>query len=169
MSYLCVTKGERNSEKILKIRFGRFIFFSYLCVTNKQSKLLLMSKFDRSKIKEIHKDVNDALALIAKKHGMSSLSTGTLRFDETNFRVTVTGIAGLDAFMNNNKPIETLSLSDLVNPRTLIGKTFIATNGNKFTVVDYKANRPKYPIVASNAAGTLYKFTVESVKRGLTK
>ena len=127
-----------------------------------------MSKFDRSKVKEIHKDICDALALIAKKHGMSSLSTGTLRFDDTNFRVTVTGLTSLDAF-THTKPIVGLGVGDMVHPTSLMGRTFISGNGTRFTVSDYKPNRPKYPIVAKNAAGTAYKFTVDSVKRGLIK
>ena len=156
-------KREEIRRKIIKIKFDKSNNISYLCLTNNQKN---MSKFDRNQIKQIHKDINDALAIVARKHGMLSLTTATLRFDETRFKVTVNGIASLDAF---TQVTPVLSIGDTINPNSLIGRVFISGNGTKFTVSDYKSNRPKYPIVAKNASGTQYKFTVDAVKRGLVK
>ena len=129
-----------------------------------------MSKFDRSKVKEIHKDISDALALIAKKHGMLSLSTGTLSFNENKFTVRVTGISSLDAFSSITTPAAVISArTSATTPLSdYIGKKFIS-KGVMFTVTDIKMNRPKYPISAVNAAGTGYKFTHSAVAAGLIK
>ena len=126
-----------------------------------------MSKFDRSKVKEIHKDISDALALIAKKHGMLSLSTGTLSFNENKFTVRVTGISSLDAF-SSITPVISARTSATTPLGDYVGKKFIS-KGVMFTVTDIKMNRPKYPISAVNAAGTAYKFTPSAVAAGLIK
>lgn len=127
-----------------------------------------MSKFDRSKVKEIHKDISDALALIAKKHGMLSLSTGTLSFNENKFTVRVTGISSLDAFSSITTPVIIARTSATTPLSDYIGKKFIS-KGVMFTVTDIKMSRPKYPISAVNAAGTGYKFTPSAVAAGLIK
>jgi hypothetical protein len=127
-----------------------------------------MSKFDRSKVKEIHKDISDALALIAKKHGMLSLSTGTLSFNENKFTVRVTGISSLDAFSSITTPVISARTSATTPLSDYIGKKFIS-KGVMFTVTDIKMSRPKYPISAVNAAGTGYKFTPSAVAAGLIK
>jgi hypothetical protein len=126
-----------------------------------------MSKFDRSKVKEIHKDISDALALIAKKHGMLSLSTGTLSFNENKFTVRVTGISSLDSF-SSITPVISARTSATTPLGDYIGKKFIS-KGVMFTVTDIKMSRPKYPISAVNAAGTAYKFTPSAVAAGLIK
>jgi len=126
-----------------------------------------MSKFDRSKVKEIHKDISDALALIAKKYGMLSLSTGTLSFNENKFTVRVTGISSLDAF-SYNTPVINARTSSTTPLSDYVGKKFIS-KGVMFTVTDIKMNRPKYPISAVNSAGTGYKFTPSAVAAGLIK
>jgi hypothetical protein len=125
-----------------------------------------MAKFDRSKVREIHKDINDSLALIAKKHGMLSLSTGTLSFDENKFTVRVTGISSIDAFAGAPT---TRSGSGVATPLSdFIGKRFVS-RGNMFTVTDIKTSRPKYPISAVNGNGTKYKFSPSAVAAGLVK
>jgi len=126
-----------------------------------------MSKFDRSKVKEIHKDISDALALIAKKHGMLSLSTGTLSFNENKFTVRVTGISSLDAF-SSITPVISARTSSTTPLGDYVGKKFIS-KGVMFTVTDIKMNRPKYPISAVNSTGTGYKFTPSVVAAGLIK
>jgi len=123
-----------------------------------------MSKFDRSKVREIHKDINDALRQIAQKHGMTSLSTGTLSFDETKFTVRVTGVAALDAF--STKTVSEIQ-TGVTSPLALMNKSFVTTSGKRFTVCDYKPANRKYPIIGKNEAGTRYKFTVAQVKLGL--
>jgi hypothetical protein len=127
-----------------------------------------ISKFDRPNVKMIHAEINAALSVIAKKHGLLSLSTGTLSFSDEKFTVRVTGLAPIDA----SKTVVTCPKKDGTSigshPTTLIGSHFMA-NGTKFKVTDYKPSRPKYPMVGENAAGTRYKFTVDAVKRGLIK
>jgi hypothetical protein len=126
-----------------------------------------ISKFDRPNVKAIHADINAALKTIAQKHGLLSLSTGTLSYSDEKFTVRVTGLAPIDA---SKTKIETVSTKPIgSHPSSLIGSHFMAVNGTKFKVIDYKASRPKYPIVAENAAGTRYKFTVDAVTRGLVK
>jgi hypothetical protein len=125
-----------------------------------------MSKFDRNKVRQIHKDISDALKQIATKHGMHSLSTGTLSFDETKFTVRVTGVAGLSAFSGTDTPISVPTIS---SPMTLMNQKFMSTSGKMFTVCDYKPANRKYPIIAKNDTGTKYKFTMDQVTRGLIK
>lgn len=120
-----------------------------------------MSKFDRSKVKEIHKDIVDALNQIAKKHGMHSLGTGTLSFNDSKFTVRVTGIAAVDTSDVTVVPATSTSSNPFMN------RVFMSTSGKKFTVCDYKPQNHKYPIIANNENGTRYKFTIDQVKRGL--
>lgn len=125
-----------------------------------------MSKFDRSKVKQIHKDINDALQLIAKKHGMHSLRTGTLSFDDAKFTVRVTGVSSLSAFTSTSDVIKPAITT---NPLSLMDKTFISPTGKKFTVCDYQPSNRKYPIIAKNDSGTRYKFTMSQVTQNLIK
>lgn len=122
-----------------------------------------MSKFDRSKVKEIHKDISDALQQIAKKHGMHSLTTGTLSFNDSKFTVRVTGISSLSSLTTvvRNPTTAPMSVESLMN------RSFISTNGKKFTVCDYKASNTKYPVIARNENGTKYKFPLNVVTQGL--
>lgn len=123
-----------------------------------------MSKFDRSKVKEIHKDISDALQQIAKKHGIHSLTTGTLSFNDSKFTVRVTGISSLSSLttvVRNPTTTAPMSVESLMN------RTFIGTNGKRFTVCDYKPSNTKYPVIAKNDNGTRYKFPLSVVTKGL--
>lgn len=127
-----------------------------------------ISKFDRPNVKMIHAEINAALSAIAQKHGLLSLSTGTLSFSDEKFTVRVTGLAPIDVSKTKIENVTPSAIGIGSHPSSFIGSHFMA-NGTKFKVTDYKPSRPKYPIVGENSAGTRYKFTVDSVKRGLIK
>lgn len=64
---------------------------------------MAITTFDRTNLKTIRHDVDQALAEVAKKHGIH-LSIGTIRFDGANFRTKLTGDVITPG--GNSKPTE---------------------------------------------------------------
>ena len=48
-----------------------------------------MAKVSKFKLDSIRKDVEAALAAVAKKHGIEEIKMGTIRYDQDGFRATV--------------------------------------------------------------------------------
>ena len=130
-----------------------------------------MTSFTKDNVPAIHKEIDAALAVIAEKWGITNLTTGTLRYNSAEMRLSVTGkvvpvtaTVVVATAINAGVSVMNMNAAQIWG---LIGKTFIS-GGERYTITDIKNNRPKFPISAKNALGGQYKFTKSAVERGKT-
>jgi hypothetical protein len=130
----------------------------------------MATNFNASNVITIHKEINEALAAIAAKHGLTNLTTGTLRYSPIEMTLGITGkiVPVTHAIVGSTFITGTSVLNmDKIQLFGLIGKEF-KSNGETFTITDIKSSRPKFPISAKNAFGQQYKFSKAAVERGKT-
>ena len=120
-----------------------------------------ITSFNRSNLKALRSELDDALNKVLAKHGLSA-ELGNIRFGNTDFRtqLTVNVGNGEDAATNEFKKYA-IRFGLTGNE---FGKTFTDSKGTKFTIVGIKPKSHKYPILAKNARGTTYKFPASYAK-----
>ena len=146
-----------------------------------------MNSFTQYSVKALRADIEQALALIGKKHNVI-IGVGNARFSPTsvtfakvtaipaapptlqqNFNSTVAATAtqrGVDPY-NTLESREYMSLAYTLGLKPeWLGKKFKTSTGI-YTVVGLKASRPKFPVIGVSARGTRYKFPASSVKAGI--
>lgn len=114
---------------------------------------------DKAKAARLRAEVNEALAAVGIKNGMS-FSLGNITFTDQDMRVTIRGIEGdssitpmaLDWEKYKHRYPE-LSKADL-------GNTFLDDKGNTFKIVGLKPRNRKYPVIAERVdTGRNFKFS----------
>ena len=112
---------------------------------------------NKTMLKEFRGDFTETVKDLEKKYGIK-LELGNINFDSSDFRTKLIGTN-----VGNRKVDPTVNTN---NPNTLIGKT-ILLRGTKYTITNYKSNRPKYPYVIESPRGASYKVTKEQVMNSL--
>jgi len=140
-----------------------------------------MNLFSKSDVMQLRAEIDQALAIIAQKHGLV-ISMGNGRFNPTEFRISkltirpkamsiaapVTSGTNAATLAQTPEGQEYLSLCYLSGlPKDGLGKTFIFL-GKNFTITGLKRSRRKYPVSAVSTTGRRMKFTVQSVIAGLS-
>lgn len=133
-------------------------------------KKMKIESFNRENLKNMRKEINQALTALGDKYGVM-FEIGNIRFSDHNFRtqlsVTVSNpnleIQGAKANdFNRYCGIYGLVPSDL-------GKTFKGLTGETYKLVGLKSKSTKYPFVGERADGKKFKFTAEQVRKELGK
>lgn len=119
-----------------------------------------MQEINRANIRQIRDEMEQALNLVLKKHGLS-VNVGNAMFtpSDVTFKVKV-GLGSQDDVAQRewNKYCFLFGLSP-----DLFGKKFIS-RGTEFTITGIARKSRNYPVLATNANGTVYKFTVETAR-----
>jgi|TARA_R110000824_G_scaffold54351_19_gene149980 hypothetical protein len=105
-----------------------------------------------------------ALEAVAAKYGMT-LSRGNGRFSPDRLTVKfdfcmATGTGAPSDFAQKAKMVGL--------PEDCFGKTFIS-GSTRYTVTEINLRRRKYPVSGTGPKGGRYKFTADTVKRGLVR
>ena len=113
-----------------------------------------IQSFDSSNIDTIQKDINEALTAVLAKHGISH-SCGNIRFNAESYSTKLTISVGdvMDA--------KRAEFARHCRKFGLVPEDFNRTfthAGTEFTVVGIKPKSRKYPILASNNDGDVFKF-----------
>ncbi len=113
-----------------------------------------ISKIDRHQCVEIRKAINDAVAPLAERLGVSiHAGNGTYDDFECSFKIVIAVEGDGAERMRFEQYCGMFYL-----PADAYGQTFKA-GGRTFTLVGLKPNRPKYPICGSDPTnGKQYKF-----------
>lgn len=120
----------------------------------------------REVLRDLRYEINDAIEDIAKRFDIS-LSVGNASFTPHNFTFKLKGEVN-DA--GDGRPAAAadwdryrgrFDLNDVE-----FGSTFHA-RGIQYTICGIKPRSPKYPILAADPAGSVYKFRATAVRREL--
>jgi hypothetical protein len=130
--------------------------------TTPEDNMPTITQIDRNAIRTINAEALPALEEIAKQFGLTLKQEGG-RFDPTagTFTMKVTFVCqtadGIPADWSRYAPTFGLAVEDF-------GKTFRDFSGKPFTVCGIKPRSSKYPVLAKNGAGKVYKFPATQVK-----
>lgn len=127
-----------------------------------------MKNIDREAMVLIQSDLRDAIAAVARKHGLST-PTIDLRRDRAGsfvrlmkFDMRVMDAAAKAEVVNATKSFSTDVSPDLARALKKIGVTK-TTNSKGQRIVAYKSNRPKYPFVYQGPKGGRWKGSAEDM------
>ncbi|MBU1248691.1 MAG: hypothetical protein KKB70_08335 [Proteobacteria bacterium] len=131
-----------------------------------------ITKFSNSDFPGLRKEINDALALIGGKHGIT-FSLGNISFNPESWSTKLTCVvATLDGNGDTLSAKETKAKQDWnhyaklgVVPEGLVGKTFVSRS-KKYVVMGYLPRCTRFPILCKCLAdGTSTKFTRDILKK----
>lgn len=114
--------------------------------------------FDRSEVERARAELMKRFSVEAKKLGLE-IDLGRITYDTDKFRgkLTVT--------IANKNPVAPVTGLMPITGMPKIGQTFLH-RGTVFTITRFKLSNHKYPVIAQNARGTVYKWSIEQVNEG---
>lgn len=114
--------------------------------------------FDKFEIERARTELMNRFSVEAKKLGLE-INLGRFTYEADNFRCKLTAI-----IINKNSVAPVTSLMPITGmPK--VGQTFLH-RGTVFTITRFKLSNHKYPIIAQNARGTTYKWSLAQVQEG---
>lgn len=131
--------------------------------------IMKITKFDSVSLDSLRASLNEALATVAAKHGIS-LTTGMISFAPDQQRCTVkveAGVFGEDG-MAVTRAVQDFKLFATaygLKPEHL-GQTFVS-RGKKFKLVGINGKASKRPFIIEDEAGVKYTTTEAMVLHGL--
>jgi hypothetical protein len=123
-----------------------------------------MTIFNSKKLDALRSDLNKALEAVTKKHGIT-IDIGTMRYSDDDVKVSLdmrTVKAGEEGMSRSEADYKAACVFNPTLPK--YGSRF-TSRGKVYTICGYSSRARKYPVLAKNANGTTYKFTVETVAK----
>lgn len=108
----------------------------------------------------LRKDIDKALAEVAKKHDLASLTIKNISYTANNFRTTLEGKTKNQEVTKNRAS----ELFKLYVGEDLIGKKF-THKGVEYTISDFNTRKRKNPIISTSADGRQVHCSIETIKR----
>ena len=117
---------------------------------------------NRNNAKDISAEVMKALGKLEKKLGVS-FSRGNGKFDDNMFSMKITATANAsDGSSQSKEEVDFVSSAFRFGlKKEDLGKTFTA-NGMSFKICGLKPKSRKYPVLAKNMMGKVYKFAAST-------
>ncbi len=129
---------------------------------------MAITKFDRATCRLLSQEIEAALKAVAQKHGVA-IKAGSGSFADTTFKLKVevsvisaSGVAQSSVVTDFEQHAKFLGLQE-----SDLGKSFLF-RGTSYTICGLKLSGRKYPILAKNKNGKVYKFQVSDVRRLFT-
>lgn len=123
-----------------------------------------MRTFNKTNVDLLRADLNRCMDALEKKHGVK-FNIGAMRYSSTSVTFKTEGLAlGNDDSIscaeeaNYNAHSRRLGL-----PEGSFGKTFRA-QGESFTICALKTKNHRYPVIAKNIRGQMYKFSADQIR-----
>ena len=118
--------------------------------------------FTKSNLGAVRTDINSALADVEAKYGIK-LDIGSINYDGSTFTTKLKAYATGGDNSNAGKIDWDKNCFRFGLKKEDFGKT-IKVNGETFTVSGIKPRSSKYPILATNSDGKIYKFHYSVIK-----
>ena len=123
-----------------------------------------MAKFDKATVRMISNEAEAALEAVAAKYGMT-ISRGNGRFSPDRLTVKFDFCQSSET----GAPADFAQKATMLGlPEECFGAVFLS-NGTRYTVTELNLRRRKYPVSGTGPKGGRYKFTADTVKRGLVR
>lgn len=122
---------------------------------------------DKVALRKLREEMDKALADVAARMGLISLSTGNIRFegDGTEAKLTVNAKAqSLDGKTTEERAFDQYH-SMFGIPASALGSTITRINGQKCKIIGLCPNRRKFPVLVTGDNGKRYLITVPEVQR----
>lgn len=119
-----------------------------------------MQTINRDNIRQLRDEMNAALNLVLKKHGVTAV-VGNASFTpgDVTFKVKVSVGSADDAA---KREWDRYCVMFGLTP-DLFGKKFVS-RGTEFTITGIAKKGRDYPVLATNDNGTVYKFNIETAR-----
>lgn len=120
--------------------------------------------FDKKNVVDIRKEINEALAAIGAKHGVSLITDGTLRFDDKQFYVKVTGSVTQTVGADGQVEATDKSREDFKKYYAMFGfkaddlDRHFKNGGRLFKLVGLNPKKHKYTAICQEIGGTGKRF-----------
>jgi hypothetical protein len=122
--------------------------------------------FDRTNLRLLRDDVESALNAVADKYGID-LRLGTGRFASENVTFRLEGSVVRAEGVVTREAAEFSQYADLFALEASdLGRTF-QYRGQRYEIVGARLSNSKYPVLAKNRNGKVYKFTAADVREAL--
>jgi hypothetical protein len=122
-----------------------------------------LKQFDQKSVYELRKDLLDQLQGLCDEYGLT-ISNTKGRYNERSYDLTLTLDIPSDTSIDSKRlefdvmaPVFDLKPEDYLRPFTV--------NGKKFQLIGFKMNNRKYPVIAQDDRGQLYKFETSILAR----
>jgi len=128
---------------------------------------LKIQEFDRPTLKLLRNEIDEALAKVGQKYGVT-FQGGNIRYTAESFKMQIS--AATKGVNGESEPAEVKDFKNScfiygMTPNDL-GRQFLVS-GESYKLIGYKPKNHKYPFVGQRADGKRFKFTLETVRRGL--
>jgi hypothetical protein len=122
-----------------------------------------MTTINRALINLLSQEAEEALQVVAAKHGLTLTKEGG-RFSDTTFSPKFS----FSAKTESGQPVAFASHAKLLGlPEECWGEQFTTGRGTSYTITGIKLSRRKYPVSGQGPQGGSYKFSAKSVLEGL--
>jgi hypothetical protein len=128
-----------------------------------------VKRFDRTACRLVSGKTVEALEALAADLGLS-VERGNGKFDSTSFTLKIVfSVTGEDGQARTPEVEDFKRYAQFhgLSPDDL-GRTFTA-NGTNYEICGLKPKSRKYPILGKTVRGAVYKFSADSVRRGLAE
>jgi len=113
-----------------------------------------ITKITKTTLVTLRAELNDALATVLEKHGLSA-TLGNMRYGDTHFHCKLEVSCGSSDETDRNEFARHAFAYGLTGDD--YGKSF-THDGKSFRIVGFKPRSPKFPIIAENMDGKRFKF-----------
>jgi hypothetical protein len=123
--------------------------------------------FDKPILKAMRQEIDAALAQVGQKFGVT-FQGGNIRYSADSFRMQITA-----AIIGEGGKVEPVEAKDFKKYCGIYGMVpadlgrHFYSNGETYELVGYKPKGQKYLFIGKRQDGKRFKFTLESVRRGL--
>ena len=127
----------------------------------------MLKEFNSVNLKDLGKDIEEALKLISAKHGIT-IEVGNMSYSPTTCNIKLKAvITGEDKSEEAIMKVEWSAKASRYGFKASdFGRSF-KIDGKMFTISGVRPKNRSYPIIGTDANGKNYKFTSSMVREGL--
>ncbi len=127
-----------------------------------------IKRFNDQSVLDVHQHVTGLLRKFAEQHGLR-LSNSKCKYNSHKLDLTLSLEVPLTADVEDEARIEFGALAPLFDLTAKDYHKEFSVNGRRFKLTGFKPNNRKYPIIAADDSGQLYKFETNVLDQLISK